>query len=155
MCWIKHHVVDPAPLQTSLMYRKKFRLQKVRLLDGKVKTVELDEILSVATICKRFFQGKETFYAEQFSLKLDGSGPRAFDLEVQVVVVCCKTRKTVTHTHDWLTGEWLIASQSLHDNGVKPDQVVTLQQKFFVSDVAIPSDPLALQTLFTQVRSPM
>lgn len=109
----------------EIHYKKKHRPLKVRLLDGTIKTISVDESLSIQQIAEIIGTKMGIGYPEEFSLKVEGSGE-----------------------HEWLT-----PTQSLHENKVNEDMILVLKKKFFFNDANVDrSDPVQLHLLYVQCR---
>ena len=110
---------------TEIHYKKKHRPLKVRLLDNTIKTILVDESLSIQEIAEEIATKMSIGFPEEFSLKVEGSGDR----------------------------EWLTPTLSLHENHVNEDMVLILKKKFFFNDANVDrSDPVQLHLLYVQNR---
>ncbi|XP_077568388.1 talin-2 isoform X1 [Stigmatopora nigra] len=143
-----------------LEYKKKQRPQKIKMLDGTVKTIMVDDSKTVGellvTICSRI--GITNY--EEYSLiqevtddkKEDGMGT----LKKDKTLLLRDERKmeklkAKLHTDDDLN--WLDHSRTFREQGVEESETLLLRRKFFYSDQNVDSrDPVQLNLLFVQAR---
>ncbi|XP_077452246.1 talin-2 isoform X2 [Stigmatopora argus] len=143
-----------------LEYKKKQRPQKIKMLDGTVKTIMVDDSKTVGellvTICSRI--GITNY--EEYSLiqevtddkKEDGMGT----LKKDKTLLLRDERKmeklkAKLHTDDDLN--WLDHSRTFREQGVGESETLLLRRKFFYSDQNVDSrDPVQLNLLFVQAR---
>jgi len=110
-------------LNDVLEFKKKHRPIKVRLMDDTVKTILMDDSLTVGEIVELIGGKMGIKNFEEFSLQVDG------------------------------VGEWLNIAQPLHEQGVTDEQQVVLKKKFFVDDANISrDDPVQLHLVYVQSR---
>ncbi|XP_077373006.1 talin-2 isoform X2 [Festucalex cinctus] len=143
-----------------LEYKKKQRPQKIKMLDGAVKTIMVDDSKTVGellvTICSRI--GITNY--EEYSLiqevsedkKEDGMGT----LKKERPLLLRDERKmeklkAKLHTDDDLN--WLDHSRTFREQGVEESETLLLRRKFFYSDQNVDSrDPVQLNLLYVQAR---
>ncbi|XP_071771643.2 talin-2 [Centroberyx gerrardi] len=143
-----------------LEYKKKQRPQKIKMLDGAVKTIMVDDSKTVGellvTICSRI--GITNY--EEYSLiqettedkKEDGMGT----LKKERTLLLRDERKmeklkAKLHTDDDLN--WLDHSRTFREQGVEESETLLLRRKFFYSDQNVDSrDPVQLNLLYVQAR---
>uniref|UniRef100_A0A8C5GHJ6 Talin-2-like n=1 Tax=Gouania willdenowi TaxID=441366 RepID=A0A8C5GHJ6_GOUWI len=143
-----------------LEYKKKQRPQKIKMLDGAVKTIMVDDSKSVGellvTICSRI--GITNY--EEYSLiqevtedkKEEGTGT----LKRERTLLLRDERKmeklkAKLHTDDDLN--WLDHSRTFREQGVEESETLLLRRKFFYSDQNVDSrDPVQLNLLYVQAR---
>ncbi|XP_072349209.1 LOW QUALITY PROTEIN: talin-2-like [Scyliorhinus torazame] len=142
-----------------LEYKKKQRPQKVRMLDGAVKTVMIDDSKTVGEllvpICSRI--GITNY--EEYSLiqdiieekKEDGTGTLKKDRTLLRDEKKMEKLKAKLHTDDDLN--WLDHSRTFREQGVDENETLLLRRKFFYSDQNVDSrDPVQLNLLYVQAR---
>uniref|UniRef100_H0XER4 Talin 2 n=1 Tax=Otolemur garnettii TaxID=30611 RepID=H0XER4_OTOGA len=142
-----------------LEYKKKQRPQKIRMLDGSVKTVMVDDSKTVGellvTICSRI--GITNY--EEYSLiqetieekKEEGSGTLKKDRTLLRDERKMEKLKAKLHTDDDLN--WLDHSRTFREQGVDENETLLLRRKFFYSDQNVDSrDPVQLNLLYVQAR---
>uniref|UniRef100_A0A8C6YJB4 Talin 2 n=1 Tax=Naja naja TaxID=35670 RepID=A0A8C6YJB4_NAJNA len=142
-----------------LEYKKKQRPQKIRMLDGSVKTVMVDDSKTVGellvTICSRI--GITNY--EEFSLiqegteekKEEGTGTLKKDRTLLRDEKKMEKLKAKLHTDDDLN--WLDHSRTFREQGVDENETLLLRRKFFYSDQNVDSrDPVQLNLLYVQAR---
>ncbi|XP_067829406.1 talin-2 [Heptranchias perlo] len=142
-----------------LEYKKKQRPQKVRMLDGAVKTVMIDDSKTVGEllvpICSRI--GITNY--EEYSLiqdtieekKEDGTGTLKKDRTLLRDERKMEKLKAKLHTDDDLN--WLDHSRTFREQGVDENEMLLLRRKFFYSDQNVDSrDPVQLNLLYVQAR---
>uniref|UniRef100_H3ANX1 Talin 1 n=1 Tax=Latimeria chalumnae TaxID=7897 RepID=H3ANX1_LATCH len=143
----------------TLEYRKKQRPLKIRMLDGTVKTVMVDDSKIVTdmlmTICARI--GITNY--DEYSLVRD-----IIEEKKDETVGTLKKDKTLLrdnkkmeklkqklHTDDDLN--WLDHGRTLREQGVDETETLLLRRKFFYSDQNVDSrDPVQLNLLYVQAR---
>ncbi|KTF94138.1 hypothetical protein cypCar_00006455 [Cyprinus carpio] len=114
-----------------LEYKKKQRPQKIKMLDGTIKTIMVDDSKTVGellvTICSRI--GGSFFYPVKFGRNI---GLAKYQL---------------------LQLNWLDHSRTFREQGVEESEILLLRRKFFYSDQNVDSrDPVQLNLLFVQSR---
>ncbi|XP_029413513.1 talin-2 isoform X3 [Nannospalax galili] len=142
-----------------LEYKKKQRPQKIRMLDGSVKTVMVDDSKTVGellvTICSRI--GITNY--EEYSLiqetieekKEEGTGTLKKDRTLLRDERKMEKLKAKLHTDDDLN--WLDHSRTFREQGVDENETLLLRRKFFYSDQNVDSrDPVQLNLLYVQAR---
>ncbi|XP_077174041.1 talin-2 isoform X2 [Paroedura picta] len=142
-----------------LEYKKKQRPQKIRMLDGSVKTVMVDDSKTVGellvTICSRI--GITNY--EEYSLiqesneekKEEGTGTLKKDRTLLRDEKKMEKLKAKLHTDDDLN--WLDHSRTFREQGVDDNETLLLRRKFFYSDQNVDSrDPVQLNLLYVQAR---
>ncbi|XP_023187848.1 talin-2 isoform X1 [Xiphophorus maculatus] len=142
-----------------LEYKKKQRPQKIKMLDGAVKTIMVDDSKTVGellvTICSRI--GITNY--EEYSLiqetveekKEDGTGTLKKDRTLLRDERKMEKLKAKLHTDDDLN--WLDHSRTFREQGVDENETLLLRRKFFYSDQNVDSrDPVQLNLLYVQAR---
>ncbi|XP_071766613.1 talin-2a [Centroberyx gerrardi] len=142
-----------------LEYKKKQRPQKIKMLDGAVKTIMVDDSKTVGellvTICSRI--GITNY--EEYSLiqevveekKDDGMGTLKKDRTLLRDERKMEKLKAKLHTDDDLN--WLDHSRTFREQGVEESETLLLRRKFFYSDQNVDSrDPVQLNLLYVQAR---
>jgi len=108
---------------SELHYKKKHRNAKVKLLDGTMKTMIIDESLLVKDVVEQIGSRLSIQHWEEYSLQVEGKP-------------------------DWLNPE-----KTLHENDVYENTVLLLKRKFHFSDQNIDkTDPIQLHLLYVQCR---
>ncbi|KAJ3593552.1 hypothetical protein NHX12_005886 [Muraenolepis orangiensis] len=115
-----------------LEYKKKQRPQKIKMLDGAVKTIMVDDSKTVGellvTICSRI--GITNYEEDEKKME---------------------KLKAKLHTDDELN--WLDHSRTFREQGVEEVETLLLRRKFFYSDQNVDSrDPVQLNLLYVQAR---
>lgn len=142
-----------------LEYKKKQRPQKIKMLDGAVKTIMVDDSKTVGellvTICSRI--GITNY--EEYSLiqetveekKDEGTGTLKKDRTLLRDERKMEKLKAKLHTDDDLN--WLDHSRTFREQGVDENETLLLRRKFFYSDQNVDSrDPVQLNLLYVQAR---
>ncbi|XP_038850017.1 talin-2-like [Salvelinus namaycush] len=142
-----------------LDYKKKQRPLKIKMLDGAVKTIMVDDSKTVGellvTICSRI--GITNY--EEYSLiqevmeekKEDGLGTLKKDRTLLRDERKMEKLKAKLHTDDDLN--WLDHSRTFREQGVEETETLLLRRKFFYSDQNVDSrDPVQLNLLYVQAR---
>ncbi|KAM3877369.1 talin-2 [Diretmus argenteus] len=142
-----------------LEYKKKQRPQKIKMLDGAIKTIMVDDSKTVGellvTICSRI--GITNY--EEYSLiqelpeekKDDGMGTLKKDRTLLRDEKKMEKLKAKLHTDDELN--WLDHSRTFREQGVDESETLLLRRKFFYSDQNVDSrDPVQLNLLYVQAR---
>ncbi|KAM4618965.1 LOW QUALITY PROTEIN: talin-2 [Polymixia lowei] len=142
-----------------LEYKKKQRPQKIKMLDGAVKTIMVDDSKTIGellvTICSRI--GITNY--EEYSLiqetteekKEDGMGTLKKDRTLLRDERKMEKLKAKLHTDDDLN--WLDHSRTFREQGVEESETLLLRRKFFYSDQNVDSrDPVQLNLLYVQAR---
>ncbi|CAM4522659.1 unnamed protein product [Leuciscus chuanchicus] len=142
-----------------LEYKKKQRPQKIKMLDGAVKTIMVDDSKTVGellvTICSRI--GITNY--EEYSLiqevveekKDEGTGTLKKDRTLLREERKMEKLKAKLHTDDDLN--WLDHGRTFREQGVEECETLLLRRKFFYSDQNVDSrDPVQLNLLYVQAR---
>jgi len=104
-------------------YKKKHRPLKVKLKDDTVKTVLIDDTLTVSEIAKVIGEKLSVGNGEEFSLKIPEKS------------------------------EWLNPTLPLHEQGISDDTLLLYKKKFFVSDANVSTeDPITLHYIYIESR---
>ncbi|XP_018576944.1 talin-2 isoform X4 [Anoplophora glabripennis] len=148
----------------TVEYRKKTRNLRVKMLDGSVKTVRVDDSQIVANLMVMICAKLGITNHDEYSLVLE-------DLENQENIdnrnygtLTLKRKKEERerdakmeqlrkklHTDDEVN--WLDPSKTLREQGIDENETVLLRRKFFFSDQNIDSrDPVQLNLLYVQAR---
>ncbi|XP_033951567.1 LOW QUALITY PROTEIN: talin-1 [Pseudochaenichthys georgianus] len=143
----------------TLEYKKKQRPLKIRMLDGTVKTVMVDDSKIVSdmlmTICARI--GITNY--DEYSLvrdiieekKEETTGTLKRDKTLLRDERKMEKLKQKLHTDDELN--WLDHGRTLREQGVEETEMLLLRRKFFYSDQNVDSrDPVQLNLLYVQAR---
>ncbi|XP_069819780.1 talin-1 [Dendropsophus ebraccatus] len=143
----------------TLEYRKKQRPLKIRMLDGTVKTVMVDDSKTMSdllmTICARI--GITNY--DEYSLvrevleekKEEVTGTLKRDKTLLRDDKKMEKLKQKLHTDDELN--WLDPGRTLREQGVDENETLLLRRKFFYSDQNVDSrDPVQLNLLYVQAR---
>ncbi|KAM6111541.1 talin-1-like [Phoenicopterus ruber ruber] len=143
----------------TMEYKKKQRPLKIRMLDGTVKTVMVDDSKTVMdmlmTICARI--GITNY--DEYSLVRE-----IMEEKKEEVTSTLKKDKTLLrdekkmeklkqklHTDDELN--WLDHGRTLCEQGIDNNEMLLLRRKFFYSDQNVDSrDPVQLNLLYVQAR---
>ncbi|XP_051989863.1 talin-2-like [Xyrauchen texanus] len=142
-----------------LEYKRKQRPQKIKMLDGAVKTIMVDDSKTVGellvTICSRI--GITNY--EEYSLiqevveekKDEGTGTLKKDRTLLREERKMEKLKAKLHTDDDLN--WLDHGCTFREQGVEESETLLLRRKFFYSDQNVDSrDPVQLNLLYVQAR---
>uniref|UniRef100_A0A8C1VTX4 Talin 1 n=1 Tax=Cyprinus carpio TaxID=7962 RepID=A0A8C1VTX4_CYPCA len=143
----------------TLEYKKKQRPLKIRMLDGTVKTVMVDDSKIVSdmlmTICARI----GITNSDEYSLvrdvgeekKEETTGTLKKDKTLLRDDKKMEKLKQKLHTDDELN--WLDHGRTLREQGVEESEMLLLRRKFFYSDQNVDSrDPVQLNLLYVQAR---
>lgn len=148
-----------------LEYKKKHRPLRVRLMDGTLKTVLVDDSLAVGdlvkTVCSRIGINNPDEFAFVSENKVEeDSNPtgRLLGKEDEEELARAKKDKEKMdklkkklHTDDEIG--WLVNDKSLREQGIDETQVLLLRKKFFFSDQNVDrNDPVQLNLLYVQSR---
>uniref|UniRef100_A0A3P8UPJ2 Talin 2 n=1 Tax=Cynoglossus semilaevis TaxID=244447 RepID=A0A3P8UPJ2_CYNSE len=143
-----------------LEYKKKQRPQKIKMLDGAIKTIMVDDSKTVGellvTICSRI--GITNY--EEYSLIQETTDDKKEEstgtLKKDRTLLLRDERKmeklkAKLHTDDDLN--WLDHSRTFREQGVEESETLLLRRKFFYSDQNVDSrDPVQLNLLYVQAR---
>lgn len=143
----------------TMEYKKKQRHLKIRMLDGTVKTVMVDDSKTVTdmlmTICARI--GITNY--DEYSLvreimeekKEEVTGTLKKDKTLLRDEKKMEKLKQKLHTDDELN--WLDHGRTLREQGIDDNETLLLRRKFFYSDQNVDSrDPVQLNLLYVQAR---
>ncbi|XP_063152009.1 talin-1 isoform X2 [Candoia aspera] len=143
----------------TMEYKKKQRPLKIRMLDGTVKTVMVDDSKTVTdmlmTICARI--GITNY--DEYSLvreimeekKEEQTGTLRKDKTLLRDEKKMEKLKQKLHTDDELN--WLDHGRTLREQGIDDNETLLLRRKFFYSDQNVDSrDPVQLNLLYVQAR---
>ncbi|NWI14370.1 TLN1 protein, partial [Crypturellus soui] len=143
----------------TMEYKKKQRPLKIRMLDGTVKTVMVDDSKTVTdmlmTICARI--GITNY--DEYSLvreimeekKEEVTGTLKKDKTLLRDEKKMEKLKQKLHMDDELN--WLDHSRTLREQGIDDSETLLLRRKFFYSDQNVDSrDPVQLNLLYVQAR---
>ncbi|NXA82743.1 TLN1 protein, partial [Thryothorus ludovicianus] len=143
----------------TMEYKKKQRPLKIRMLDGTVKTVMVDDSKTVTdmlmTICARI--GITNY--DEYSLvreimeekKEEVTGTLKKDKTLLRDEKKMEKLKQKLHTDDELN--WLDHGRTLREQGIDETETLLLRRKFFYSDQNVDSrDPVQLNLLYVQAR---
>ncbi|NXQ58384.1 TLN1 protein, partial [Anthoscopus minutus] len=143
----------------TMEYKKRQRPLKIRMLDGTVKTVMVDDSKTVTdmlmTICARI--GITNY--DEYSLvreimeekKEEVTGTLKKDKTLLRDEKKMEKLKQKLHTDDELN--WLDHGRTLREQGIDDNETLLLRRKFFYSDQNVDSrDPVQLNLLYVQAR---
>ncbi|XP_044299824.1 talin-1 isoform X1 [Varanus komodoensis] len=143
----------------TMEYKKKQRPLKIRMLDGTVKTVMVDDSKTVTdilmTICARIGITNYDEYSLVRELveekKEEQTGTLRKDKTLLRDEKKMEKLKQKLHTDDELN--WLDHGRTLREQGVDGSETLLLRRKFFYSDQNVDSrDPVQLNLLYVQAR---
>uniref|UniRef100_A0A4W4GGP5 FERM domain-containing protein n=1 Tax=Electrophorus electricus TaxID=8005 RepID=A0A4W4GGP5_ELEEL len=142
-----------------LEYKTKHRPQKIKMLDGAVKTVMVDDSKTVGelliTICSRI--GITNY--DEYSLiqelveekKDEGLGTLKKEHPLLGDERKMEKLRAKLHTEDDLN--WLDHGRTFREQGIVASETLLLRRKFFYSDLNVDSrDPVQLNLLYVQAR---
>ncbi|KRZ04679.1 Talin-1 [Trichinella zimbabwensis] len=148
-----------------LEYKKKIRTLKVRMLDGAVKTLMVDDSLPVGqlmiVICARIGITNHDEYSLVRDLPQETEKVNTLkkdDINKLGTLTLGRSKekkmeqlRKQLHTDEELN--WIDHSKTLREQGVDENETVLLRRKFFFSDQNIDSrDPVQLNLLYVQCR---
>uniref|UniRef100_A0A3P9NT26 Talin 2 n=1 Tax=Poecilia reticulata TaxID=8081 RepID=A0A3P9NT26_POERE len=143
-----------------LEYKKKQRPQKIKMLDGAVKTIMVDDSKTVGellvTICSRIGITNYEEYSLIQEVPEDKKEESTGTLKKDRTLLLRDERKmeklkAKLHTDDDLN--WLDHSRTFREQGVEESETLLLRRKFFYSDQNVDSrDPVQLNLLYVQAR---
>ncbi|XP_014885765.1 talin-2 isoform X2 [Poecilia latipinna] len=143
-----------------LEYKKKQRPQKIKMLDGAVKTIMVDDSKTVGellvTICSRIGITNYEEYSLIHEVPEDKKEESTGTLKKDRTLLLRDERKmeklkAKLHTDDDLN--WLDHSRTFREQGVEESETLLLRRKFFYSDQNVDSrDPVQLNLLYVQAR---
>uniref|UniRef100_A0A8C4WBM8 FERM domain-containing protein n=1 Tax=Gopherus evgoodei TaxID=1825980 RepID=A0A8C4WBM8_9SAUR len=143
----------------TMEYKKKQRPLKIRMLDGTVKTVMVDDSKTVTdilmTICARIGITNHDEYSlvrEMMEEKKEEiTGTLKKDKTLLRDEKKMEKLKQKLHTDDELN--WLDHGRTLREQGIDDNETLLLRRKFFYSDQNVDSrDPVQLNLLYVQAR---
>ncbi|XP_051888575.1 talin-1 [Pristis pectinata] len=143
----------------TLDYKRKQRPLKIRMLDGSIKTVMVDDSKIVSdmlmTICARIGITNHDEYSLVHELveekKEEITGTLKKDKTLLRDDKKMEKLKQKLHTDDDLN--WLDHGRTLREQGVDENETLLLRRKFFYSDQNVDSrDPVQLNLLYVQAR---
>ncbi|XP_050033509.1 talin-2 isoform X1 [Dermacentor andersoni] len=163
-CWLENGKALGYYLLKSgdtLEYRKKLRPLRVRMLDGSVKTVLVDDSQPIANLMVVICTKIGITNHDEFSLVRDlpdenkepNTGTLTLRREKKDKDRDQKMEqlKKKLKTDDDLN--WVDHSKTLRELGVDEDEMLTLRRKYFFSDSNVDSrDPVQLNLLYVQAR---
>lgn len=163
-CWLENGKALGYYLLKSgdtLEYRKKLRPLRVRMLDGSVKTVLVDDSQPIANLMVVICTKIGITNHDEFSLVRDlpdenkepntGTLTLRRDKKDKDRDQKMEQLKKKLKTDDDLN--WVDHSKTLRELGVDEDEMLTLRRKYFFSDSNVDSrDPVQLNLLYVQAR---
>ncbi|CAF3470464.1 unnamed protein product [Rotaria socialis] len=142
-------------------YRNKYRTLKIRLLDGTIRTILVDDSLIVAQlmvyICTKFGIANYDEYSIVYDLDADdASSVKTATLRrersLQRTDKKMEELRKKCHTDDDTV--WLDHSKTLRQQDIHEQSTVILRRKYFCSDTNIDQrDPVQLNLLYVQCRN--
>ncbi|CAF1239126.1 unnamed protein product, partial [Adineta ricciae] len=143
-------------------YKNRYRPLKIRLLDGTVKTILIDDSLIVAQlmvyICTKFGIANYDEYSLVYDLEADDGNNNTKtatllrDRSLQRTDKKMEELRKKCHTDDDTL--WLDQSKSLRQQDIDEQSTVVLRRKYFFSDTNIDQrDPVQLNLLYVQCRN--
>ncbi|XP_049817811.1 talin-2 isoform X3 [Aethina tumida] len=150
-----------------LEYRKKLRTLRVKMLDGSVKTIMVDDSQVVANLMVVICTKIGITNHDEYSLVREDIEPQEnLDQTKNYGTLTLKRKKEKEdrerdakmeqlrrklHTDDEVN--WLDPAKTLREQGIEENETVLLKRKFFFSDQNIDSrDPVQLNLLYVQAR---
>ncbi|XP_036390816.1 talin-2-like [Megalops cyprinoides] len=142
-----------------LEYKKKQRPQRIKMLDGAIKTIMVDDSKTVGellvTICSRIgitnYEEYSLIQEQPEEKREDGTGTLRKDRTLLRDERKMEKLKAKLHTDDDLN--WLDHSRTFREQGVDESETLLLRRKFFYSDQNVDSrDPVQLNLLYVQAR---
>jgi len=106
----------------EVVYKKKHRTAKIRLMDDTIKTTLIDDSLTVLEVVRQLAEKFNIGDPEEYSLMAEGKEG------------------------------WLKVNLSLPENEVEETRVLILKKKFFYNDNIDKGDPVQLHLLYVQLR---
>ncbi|KAG0430358.1 hypothetical protein HPB47_022767, partial [Ixodes persulcatus] len=143
----------------TLEYRKKLRPLRVKMLDGSVKTVLVDDSQPIANLMVVICTKIGITNHDEFSLVRDlpdenkepNTGTLTLRREKKDKDQKMEQLKKKLKTDDDLN--WVDHSKTLRELGVDEEEMLTLRRKYFFSDSNVDSrDPVQLNLLYVQAR---
>ncbi|GLV39682.1 rhea [Carabus blaptoides fortunei] len=145
-------------------FRKKLRTLRVRMLDGTVKTVLVDDSQPVANLMVVICTKIGITNHDEYSLVLEDDNQENIESRANFGTLTLKRRKEERErdakmdqlrkklrTDDEVN--WIDPSKTLREQGIDEKETVLLRRKFFFSDQNIDSrDPVQLNLLYVQAR---
>ncbi|MCL4118747.1 UNVERIFIED_CONTAM: hypothetical protein GTU68_045363, partial [Idotea baltica] len=150
--------------QDLIEYRRKIRQLKVRMLDGMIKTLMVDDSQPVSqmmvVICTKIgiMNHDEYSLVREIEQEEIENKPNFGTLTLRTKKDSGKDRdskmdylKKKHHTDDEIN--WVDHSKTLREQGINENEVLLLKRKYFFSDGNIDSqDPIQLNLLYVQCR---
>ncbi|KAJ8248766.1 hypothetical protein GJAV_G00227510 [Gymnothorax javanicus] len=142
-----------------LEYKRKQRPQRIRMLDGAIKTIMVDDSKTVGellvTICSRIgitnYEEYSLIQEQPEERRDEGSGTLRKERSLLRDERKMEKLKAKLHTDDDLN--WLDHSRTFREQGVEESETLLLRRKFFYSDQNVDSrDPVQLNLLYVQAR---
>ncbi|XP_042303806.1 talin-1 [Sceloporus undulatus] len=143
----------------TMEYKKKQRPLKIRMLDGTVKTVMVDDSKTVTdmlmTICARIGITNYDEYSLVREMAEEKKEEQMGTLKKDKTLLRDEKKmeklKQKLHTDDELN--WLDHGRTLREQGIDDSETLLLRRKFFYSDQNVDSrDPVQLNLLYVQAR---
>ncbi|UJR28105.1 hypothetical protein I4U23_009360 [Adineta vaga] len=146
----------------NVEFKNKYRPLKIRLLDGTIRTILVDDSLIVAQlmvyICTKFGIANYDEYSLIYDLDADDGGNSTKTATLRRERSLQRTDKKMEelkkkcHTDDDTL--WLDHSKTLRQQDIDEQSIVVLRRKYFFSDTNIDqSDPVQLNLLYIQCRN--
>ena len=134
------------PSNHELEFKKKHRPLKLKMLDGSVKTVLIDESLTVQQLVDYCCDKLTINNPEEFSIGLD------IQVDEKEKQKKEKDKEISNLTDDGF--RWLNPDQALCEQDINAEDILTLKKKFYVSDQNVDrNDPVQLNLVYTQARN--
>eukprot|EP00795_Rhopilema_esculentum_P003811 gene3811-15099_t len=153
----------------TLEYKNKHRLLKVKMLDGAVKTVMIDDSHNVGNVLQTICERLGITNMEEFSLFIEepkeekeemGTGTLTRDKTVKSTAMMKKVEerekkkmdqmKRKLHTDD--ETNWLVHDRTLREQGVDDSQMVVLRRKYMYEPNVNIKNPVEINLLYVQAR---
>nr|XP_037279500.1 talin-2-like isoform X2 [Rhipicephalus microplus] len=163
-CWLENGKALGYYLLKSgdtLEYRKKLRPLRVRMLDGSVKTVLVDDSQPIANLMVVICTKIGITNHDEFSLVRDLPDENKEPYTGTLTLRREKKDKDRDQKMEQLKKKlktdddlnWVDHSKTLRELGVDEDEMLTLRRKYFFSDSNVDSrDPVQLNLLYVQAR---
>lgn len=155
--WLVHaRPLDNYDLRTgdTIEFRNKFRLLRVKLLDGTQKTIIIDETLEMFKIVEKVCDHLGLGNPEEFSLQADiDVHHRYLDFFGLDNEISGKAKKKSKKERNAQTKSyWLDSDSALPEQGVTAEDYLYLKKKFFFSDQNITrNDPIQVNLVHNQL----
>ncbi|XP_047132289.1 talin-2 isoform X2 [Hydra vulgaris] len=156
---------------TELIYRDKHRYLKVKMLDGSVKTVMIDDSQTVGVVLETICEKVGITNVEEYSLFIEeskdekkeefstGTIGRKDNKSVKTSTLLkveerdkqkMRTLKKKLHTDD--ETNWLGHDKTLREAGVQDDSMVVLRRKYMYEQSVNIKNPVEINLLYVQSR---